>query len=89
MQQRIDTFVNAIYVYEDKIILTFNDKEGTKTISLDEINGSGLDSIAAPDKRCISYEVQRFLFIPAHERRCNGHTIPKTDCFGRRLCAIV
>lgn len=51
MQQRIDTFVNAIYVYEDKIILTFNDKEGTKTISLDEINGSDLDSIAAPSRK--------------------------------------
>ena len=50
-QQRIDTFVNAIYVYEDKIILTFNDKDGTKTISLDEINGSGLDSIAAPSRK--------------------------------------
>lgn len=50
-QRLIDTFVNAIYVYEDKIILTFNYKEGTKTISLDEINGSDLDSIAAPSKR--------------------------------------
>ena len=50
-QRLIDTFVNAIYVYEDKIILTFNYKEGTKTISLDEINGSDLDSIAAPGKR--------------------------------------
>ena len=50
-QRLIDTFVNAIYVYEDKIILTFNYKEGTKTISLDEINGSDLDSIAAPSRK--------------------------------------
>ncbi len=29
----IDTFVNAIYVYDDKLLLTFNFQEGTRTIS--------------------------------------------------------
>ena len=40
----VDAFVNAIYVYDDKLILTLNYKDGTKTISLEEINSSTLGS---------------------------------------------
>ena len=32
-QRLIDSFVNAVYLYEDKIILTFNYKDGSKTIT--------------------------------------------------------
>lgn len=44
----IDCFVNAVYVYDDKIILTFNYKDGTKTITLDDVKGSDLDSLCPP-----------------------------------------
>ena len=30
----IDTFVNAIFLYDDKMVITFNYKEGTATITL-------------------------------------------------------
>lgn len=73
-QRLIDTFVNAIYVYEDKIILTFNYKEGTKTISLDEINGSDLDSIAAPSRK--ASDPGAFLFCAAGPLRRPGGTYP-------------
>ena len=33
----IDTFVNAVYVFDDKLVLTYNYQHGTRTISLDEI----------------------------------------------------
>ena len=36
-QLLIDTFVNAIYLYDDKLVLTFNNKEGAKTITMAEI----------------------------------------------------
>ena len=36
-QRLVDSFVNAIYLYDDKIVLTFNYKDGTKTITLNEI----------------------------------------------------
>lgn len=52
-QRLIDSFVNAVYVYEDKIILTFNYKDGTETITLDDINGSDLVA-SAPPKRTSS-----------------------------------
>ena len=44
----IDTFINSIYLYDDKIIIAFNYKDSTKTITFDEISGSDLDSSGAP-----------------------------------------
>lgn len=39
-QRLIDIFINAIYLYDDKIVLTFNFKEETKTISLEDVERS-------------------------------------------------
>ena len=50
----IDSFVNAIYLYDDRITLVFNFKDGTKTITFAELEESGLGSdinaLAAPNK---------------------------------------
>ena len=40
----IDSFVNAIYLYDDRITLVFNFKDGTKTITFAELEESGLGS---------------------------------------------
>lgn len=37
-QRLIDCFVNAIYLYDDRIVLTYNVKDGTDTIPLSKIN---------------------------------------------------
>ena len=51
----IDTFINAIFLYDDKLVLTFNYKEGAKTITFADLqdvikhkSGSDLDCSAAP-----------------------------------------
>ncbi|HWP52137.1 MAG TPA: hypothetical protein VN626_10620 [Clostridia bacterium] len=49
-QRLVDSFVNAIYLYDDKIVLTFNYKEGSKTISLNDIDCSSLSASGAPEK---------------------------------------
>lgn len=54
-QRLIDSFVNAVYLYEDKIILTFNYKDGSKTITLAEVEGSDLSVLGA-----VSAESNRF-----------------------------
>lgn len=33
----IDSFVNCIYLYDDKIVIAFNYKDGTKTVSFEEL----------------------------------------------------
>ena len=58
-QMLIDTFVNAIYLYDDKMLITFNYKDGTKTITFDEATtalankdtGSNLDCLGAPRQK--------------------------------------
>ncbi len=37
----IDTFVSSVVVYDDKILLTFNYKDGAKSASVDCLQGSG------------------------------------------------
>ena len=40
----IDNFINAIYLYDDKITFTFNYKDGTKTVPLAECDSSSVGS---------------------------------------------
>ena len=47
-QRLIDSFVNAVYLYEDKIILTFNYKDGSEAITLTEVESSDLSAFGAP-----------------------------------------
>ncbi|WP_156990959.1 recombinase family protein [Caproicibacter fermentans] len=49
-QRLVDSFVNAIYLYDDKIVLMFNYKEGSKTINFSDIECSSLSAGAAPTK---------------------------------------
>lgn len=54
----INTFVNAVYLYDEKVLITFNYKDGTKTISFGDVaasdapegNGSDLVDFAPPNK---------------------------------------
>ena len=50
----IDTFVNAVYVFDDKLVLTYNYQHGTQTISLEEIESalsSDFDGATPPNFR--------------------------------------
>ena len=49
----IDTFVNSVFVYDDKLVLTYNYKDGTETLTLQEIESvlsSNLTSMCPPCK---------------------------------------
>ena len=53
-QALVDTFINSIYLYDDKVLIAFNYKEGTQTITFEEAaqaaskeNGSDLDCFTA------------------------------------------
>lgn len=56
----IDTFVNSIYLYDDKIVFAFNYKDGTKTVSLAELEeelSSDLERATPPP--CVIYGFYR------------------------------
>ncbi|MDD7193615.1 MAG: recombinase family protein, partial [Clostridiaceae bacterium] len=51
----VESFINAIFLYDDRMIITFNFKDGTKIITFADIEKSGLCSdftaCTAPSKR--------------------------------------
>ena len=63
-QRLIDSFVNAVYLYEDKIILTFNYKDGSKTITLAEVEGSDLSVLGAPKIRPSAFGGWSYFGVP-------------------------
>ena len=69
-QALVDTFINAIYLYDDKVLITFNYKEGTQTVTFGEAseiasegNGSDLDCFTAPKNAVKSKDFMAFLFF--------------------------
>ena len=68
-QALVDTFINAIYLYDDKVLITFNYKEGTQTVTFGEAtevasegNGSDLDCFTAPENAVKSKDFMAFCF---------------------------
>lgn len=52
-QRLIDGFINSIYLYDDKIMFTFNYKDGTKTVVFNELETaecSDIKCFGAPKK---------------------------------------
>ncbi len=47
-QKLIDGFVNSIYLYDDRFVITFNYKNQSKTVTFEEINSSSLTSKESP-----------------------------------------
>ena len=66
----INTFVNAVYLYDEKVLIAFNYKDGTKTITFDEIaakdapEGKGSDlGCFAPPRTPVFNGYRSFCFI--------------------------
>ena len=63
----IDTFVNAVFLYDDKLLLTYNFKDGTRTITFNDVKtaankaGSDLDCLGAPKPPQVY--LRRLLFV--------------------------
>ena len=68
----IDTFVNAIFLYDDKMVITFNYKDGTDTITFDDLKaaldkektGSDLDCSTAPKIRPSAFGGWSYFGVP-------------------------
>ncbi len=61
-QRLINSFVNAVYVYDDKLVVTFNYNEANTTVTLDEVNCSIIECSGAPCRRGL-YIVRDDFFI--------------------------
>ena len=65
-QALVDTFINAIYLYDDKVLITFNYKEGTETVAFGEAvkaeKSSDMSARGAPENAVKSKDFMAFLF---------------------------
>ena len=52
-QRLVDSFVNSIYLYDDRYVITFNYKNKSKTVTFEEIESSSLTSKASPKNRLV------------------------------------
>ena len=55
----IDTFINAIFLYDDKMVITFNYKEGTTTITFDDLKTALADQKTGSDLDCSTAGAQQ------------------------------
>ena len=66
-QALVDTFINAIYLYDDKVLITFNYKEGTETVAFGEAvkaeKSSDMSARGAPKNAVKSKDFMAFLFF--------------------------
>ena len=64
-QALVDTFINAIYLYDDKVLITFNYKEGTETVAFGEAvkaeKSSDMSARGAPENAVKSKDFMAFL----------------------------
>ena len=89
----IDTFVNAIFLYDDKMVITFNTKDGSKTITFDDLNtalavgnnGSDLDCSGAPKNQHLRQEVLVFAYLNRSRRADTACACPPVWILKYRL----
>ncbi len=48
-RQIIDTFVNSVYVFDDRVVLNFNFTDDAKTVTREEVLGSSAVDNAPPN----------------------------------------
>lgn len=62
----VESFVNAVFVYDDKVVFTFNYKDGSKTATMDEINaelGSDLEGTSPPVSTEFEHLKTEYIFV--------------------------
>ena len=75
-RQIIDTFVNSVYVFDDRVVLNFNFTDDSKTISREEVLGSSAVDNAPPQSTKVSAFVLFFLPLRAADAK-GGRRGPK------------
>ena len=60
-RQIIDTFVNSVYVFDDRVVLNFNFTDDAKTVTREEVLGSSAVDNAPPICRIVLYDAAFFM----------------------------
>ena len=82
-QALVDTFINAIYLYDDKVFITFNYKEGTETVAFGEaVKAEKSSDMSAQGVLDIERKIVRFYVLPLC-RKAAAHFLHTVCTFAR------
>ena len=70
-RQIIDTFVNSVYVFDDRVVLNFNFTDDAKTVTREEVLGSSAVDNAPPKQEPLT-SVRGFFVRGRYSRRRTG-----------------
>ena len=89
-RQIIDTFVNSVYVFDDRVVLNFNFTDDAKTISREEVLGSSAVENAPPKQKSLT-SVRGFFVAAAQNgnRISKGRVSPWRWCPAFLLCYVL
>ena len=92
-QALVDTFINSIYLYDDKVLITFNYKEGTQTITFEEAaqaaskeNGSEMERFTGRVDASNKYKKVEFGMNASFSWTKNVH-LPEGKFYGSAIYA--
>ena len=91
-QVLVDTFINAIYLYDDKVLITFNYKEGTETVAFGEAvkaeKSSDMSARGAPDieRQIVRFDVLFYVGKRLHTFCTPFAHLPESGAFLRMAC---
>ena len=76
-QALVDTFINAIYLYDDKVLITFNYKEGTETVAFGEaVKAEKSSDMSARGALDIERQIVRFCVLFYVRKRLHTFCTP-------------
>ena len=82
-QALVDTFINAIYLYDDKVLITFNYKEGTDTVAFGEaVKAEKSLDVSARDTPDFRRQIARFVVLSLY-RKAAAHFLHTVCTFAR------
>ena len=87
-RQIIDTFVNSVYVFDDRVVLNFNFTDDSKTISREEVLGSSAVE-NAPPKQPDSFESGLFVLVDGTGLEQGGSALSSLQISLYRECSLL
>ena len=87
-QLLIDMFVNRIYLYDDKLVITFNHKDGTEIITLNDIETALTDAKVGSDLVSFGVPNKEYFLTKNHDFTGFEKKLCYTKIKGGKLCRI-
>ena len=83
-RQIIDTFVNSVYVFDDRVVLNFNFTDDSKTISREEVLGSSAVDNAPPKQEPLTLVRGFFVASSTNPRQIRTVQDSNSTCRAQR-----